>query len=214
MSQIKDINLNNFELKSTDVDDPVALKVSWNAFNASSTNFKNQTIDVSDDNIRIKQPKKMDQLTALFLAPGIATFLYGLSDFFSGDWIFGVFLILLGTVLLRIAYKLFKKTGKEFTLDVTKGTYCIGNNLGEASQRDFIVNGYVKDIHAVQVLKGRGFLNSRNAKSENHCGYEINIVLKDGERINIMQRQSVDDVNTSSVKLSGILNVPIWKAQY
>jgi hypothetical protein len=214
MSEIKDINLNNFELKSTDVDDPVALKVSWNAFNASSTNFKNQAIDVSDDKIRIKQPKKMDQLTALFLAPGIATFLYGLSDFFSGDWLFGFFMILLGSVLGGIGFNLLKKTSNDFTLDLTKGTYHVGNHLDEVSQRDRFVNGYIKDIHALQILKERIASSSKDGKSKSHNNYEVNIVLKDGERINIMEHQHIEYVNSYAVKLSGILGVSIWKAQY
>jgi hypothetical protein len=94
MSDIEDININNFELKVVDDADPVARKASWNAFNTGGFKFKYQKLVVSNDTVRIERPKRMNQSTAIFVVPGIATFMYGLSSLFSGQWFFSFFMMI------------------------------------------------------------------------------------------------------------------------
>jgi len=44
--------------------------------------------------------------------------------------------------------------------------------------------------------------------------YEMNLVLTDGDRVNIMDHGKSKDVDESAQILGEFLAVPIWKAQF
>ncbi|KFE29417.1 hypothetical protein DN31_3870 [Vibrio mimicus] len=50
--------------------------------------------------------------------------------------------------------------------------------------------------------------------ASSYTSYELNLVFKDGERINIMDHGKGKDIDDSAKNLGKFLNVPIWKAQY
>jgi hypothetical protein len=214
MSCIEDININNFELKVVDDADPVARKASWNAFNTGGFKFKYQKLVVSNDTVRIERPKRMNQSTAIFVVPGIATFMYGFSSLISGEWLFSFIMMILGAFLGKIGHKMYHGRNDNFKINTRNGTYSIGNDFDRVGDENRFVEGRVRDIHAIQILKERVAYSSKASESKKQYSYEMNLVFEDGERINIMDHGSGKDVDASAIKLGEILDIPIWKAQY
>lgn len=56
-------------------------------------------------------------------------------------------------------------------------------------------------IHALQVLSGKS----------NRSGYELNLVLTDRSRINLMEHVCPRTLNINARRLSEFLNVPVWQ---
>jgi hypothetical protein len=215
MNDIEDMKLQEYELKLADVDDPVAQKVSWNALNPGGSNFKTQDLVVSNDKVRIVKSKSMNLFIAAFIVSGIMAFLVGLYMLFFSEQVIGLFLAFWGACFGGIAYFVLRPQSKNFTIDRFNGTYYIGNEFDNVNHKDRRVQGYIKNIHAIQLLEERVSTKSKKDRSSrSYKSYEMNLVFEDGERINIMDHGSAEDVDASAIELGSILNVPIWKAQY
>jgi hypothetical protein len=214
MSEIQDINLNKFELKLADTEDPVAQKVSWNPHNPGGSNFRTQDLVVSNDKIRIVKSRSMNLLAVGSVVAGIIGLVAGFNMLFSEFLIFGVFLMVWGGGFGGLAYFVFIKSSPNFTIDTFNGTYCVGDEFDNVNKKDRMVQGYLKDIHATQLIEERISSKSSDGRRNSYNSYEMNLVFKDGERLNIMDHGSREDVDASAIKLGGILNIPIWKAQY
>jgi hypothetical protein len=214
MSGIKYINLNNFELKLADTEDPVAQMVSWNPHNPGGSNFRTQDLIVSNDKIRIVKSRSMNLLAVGSVVGGIIALMAGFNMLFSYFWFFGVFLMVWGAGFGGLAYFVFIKSNPNFTIDTFSGTYYVGDEFDNINKKDRMVQGHLKDVHAIQLIVERVSSNSSNGRRNSYNSYEMNLVFEDGERLNIMDHGSREDVEASAIKIGDILNIPIWKAQY
>jgi len=214
MSEIQEIKLNKVEVKLTDSDDPVALKVSWEPANPGGANFKTQKMTQRDNKIVIEKTKIAYVLALVFAVPGfLALFIGSPWLFIAGDTFAGVFMIVWG-VMFGGAGVLLLKSDKKFTIDRIKGAYYRGKKFDSLNNSDRDQQGYIRDIHAIQLIDERIRSSSSSGGSSTYTSYEMNLVFKDAERINIMDHGKREDVENSAKELGQFLNIPIWKAHY
>ena len=62
-------------------------------------------------------------------------------------------------------------------------------------------------IHALQIVAE--FISGKNA---NYYSYELNLVLKNGNRINIIDHNNKGRIDREAKVLSEFLGVPVWDA--
>ncbi len=64
---------------------------------------------------------------------------------------------------------------------------------------------YFDTVHAIQIL-------SERVQKHRHIylSYEMNLVLKDGSRINVLDHNNKTQVLSDANLLPGLLNTPIW----
>lgn len=67
-------------------------------------------------------------------------------------------------------------------------------------------------IHALQLLSAVVPSYSTSDRIRPSLKYDINVVLKDGRRINVAEYQDLDDLNSDAEVLVGLLEVPVWTA--
>ncbi|EOB2787469.1 hypothetical protein ACIL20_004309 [Vibrio vulnificus] len=214
MSKIQRININKVEVKLADTDDPVASKVSWDPVNPGGSNFKSQKMTILDDKIIINKTIGAYVFALLFTVPGILALVIGSPYFlFNGKTVLGLFMIVWGGGFSGIGI-LMLKSDKKFTIDKINGSYYRGNKFDSLNSQDRFKQGYVKDIYAIQLINERIQSSSSNGRASSYTSYELNLVFKDGERINIMDHGKGKDIDDSAKNLGKFLNVPIWKAQY
>lgn len=60
-------------------------------------------------------------------------------------------------------------------------------------------------IHALQIVSE--FISG---KFDNYVSYEINLVLKDSTRINIVDHKDIGQIRLDAQKISTFLNIPVW----
>ena len=67
----------------------------------------------------------------------------------------------------------------------------------------------MSEIYAIQLLSEH-VQSSKNS----YTSYELNLVFKDGSRMNVMDHGNARDIEAAAKKLADMLKVPIWQASY
>ena len=62
------------------------------------------------------------------------------------------------------------------------------------------------EIHSIQLLDEE----VRNPREQMFWSYELNLVLRDGKRINLIDHRNQREIRWDAGDLSRMLNVPIW----
>ncbi|MCE0559313.1 hypothetical protein, partial [Motilimonas sp. E26] len=214
MGQIQHIHLNRVEVKLTDTDDPLAAKISWEPANPGGTNFKAQKLIQTNQQIVITKTIGAMFFALVFTIPGlVAAVIASPYYFITGELFLGFFLLIWGAMFSSAGFFVLHK-GKKFTLDKAKGIYFRGKAFDDFGNDNRSQQGYLKDIHAIQLIAEHIRTSSSNGSPSNYMSYEMNLVLKDGERVNIMDHGKGQDVDESAQRLGEFLAVPIWKAQF
>ena len=213
MGQIQHIHLNRVEVKLKDTDDPLAAKISWEPANPGGTNFKAQKLIQTNQQIVITKTFGALFFALVFVIPGLVALLIGSPYFFiKGEIFTGLFMLVWGAMFGGAGFFVLHK-GKKFTLDKAKGTYFRGKAFDDFGNDDRSQQGYLTDIHAIQLI-AEHIRSSSSDGGSNYMSYEMNLVLKDGDRVNIMDHGKSKDVDESAQILGEFLAVPIWKAQF
>jgi hypothetical protein len=214
MSEIKNINLNKVEVQLADTDDPVALKVSWDPANRGGANFKTENMRVSGHCIAIERSAGALLFALVFAVPGIVALLVGSPYFFIKGNVYAGFFMIAWGASFGAAGILMLRSGKCLTFDQLKGSYFRGKQYGQLNTPDREQQGRLSDIYAIQLINERIQSSSSNNGSSSYMSYELNLVFKDGGRLNVMDHGDGDAIDKSAIELGKFLNVPIWKAHY
>lgn len=65
----------------------------------------------------------------------------------------------------------------------------------------------LEDIHAIQILR-----ECCRCDRQSFYSYELNLVLKDGSRMNVIDHGKLEIIRKDTQKLAEFLNVPVWDA--
>lgn len=209
MAEIQNININKFELKLADTDDPIAQKVSWEPAKRGGANFKTERIEFSSSSITIKKTLGMILFSFAFLIPGLGVLLIGVPyNFINGEVGAGFFLLLWSAIFTGVgAFMLIGS--KPFTFDKLRGVFYRGKQYGANPTGKKKSQGMLSEIHAIQLISERV-----SSKNSNYTSYELNLVLKDGSRINVMDHGKGKDLEADAKRIAQFLSVPIWQASY
>ena len=212
MSDIQNININKFELKLKDTDDPVALKVSWEPAKSGGSNFKTEKIEFVDGKVIFKKTIGMVLFGLAFLLPGFGGLLIGAPyNCINGETGAGFIFIAWGGIFASVGLAMLIMN-KPFTFDTRQGTFYRGkkygaNPGGRATRKK--TQGLLSEIHAIQLLSEK-IHSSKN----NYTSYELNLVFKDSTRMNVMDHGKQAEIEAAAKKLSQLLKIPIWQASY
>ncbi len=69
----------------------------------------------------------------------------------------------------------------------------------------------LESIRAVQAIKGK-WSSSRRRNNSEHPNYEMNLVLENGDRINLLSNTHAEAIKVEARQLSEFLEIPIWDA--
>lgn len=214
MTQIQNIHLNKFELKLADTDDPVALKVSWEPVKPGGANFKTQKLNISPKRISVEKTGGAIVFALVFAIPGVLAVLIGVPLFLWQGKIFSaLFMLIWGSIFGGVGI-LMLKSEKPLTFDKSVGVYFRGKEYKQQFSDNRENQGWLSDIYALQLLSERIHSSSSHGHSSTYLSYELNLVFKDGERVNVMDHGNAAELETSAKELAGFLNVPIWQATY
>lgn len=137
---------------------------------------------------------------------GIAGLTVPLSQIFdSNEWL----PILAGGVFFLIGSIFFRTSIRPIVFDKTKGLYWKGykapqidssgsNSKGEATR--------LSQIHALQIISE----SVSSSSSKSYRSFELNLVLKNGSRLNVVDHGKDDKVRDDAGKLAAFLGVPVW----
>jgi hypothetical protein len=173
-------------------DDPVALAAAWNSMFGMSASYTTHILVEKDMDVFVYKPTSQ-HIALCFGYTLLSGFALFMTMFFShkmfGAMICGLFFIV-GVVLIR-------DTSCPMTFDKKRGVFFKGWKLKKQMSKKAFAR--LEDIHAVQLL-------------ENRTGAELNLVLKDGSRINVITQRSKRQTSIDGDLISRFLGVPVWDA--
>lgn len=199
--------------------DPLALKTSWNPLQGGGASFRtHKAVQVSANRIAFRSTPFS---YAMLLIPVTFTFLFpilligrSLSEngglVLNRDSFWGVAIAVICATVSVFGYRHVRRS---IIIDQSYGFFWKGKRSKEnqafdpAQYKDSV---RLHDVHALQIIHewiGGSGKNSRPYKS-----YELNLVLKSGERKNVVDHGNIKRLREDANMLAQFLNVPVWDA--
>jgi len=123
---------------------------------------------------------------------------------------FGIIMpVLMGLVFTFVGIYLFYHGIQPIVFDKYKGIFYKGWKTQESINYNISSENFVRldNIHAIQLISEY----CRGNKSS-YYSHELNLVLKDGKRINVIDHGNLNKIREDAKKLSEFLCTPVWDA--
>ena len=192
--------------------DPLALEIEWGSLNGGGTNFCTHRLrKIYDDRIEFKSTFKAKMFCFFFMLIG----LFLLSPIYfmivSGEGI-GVgilFPLLFGGPFFAIGSYMFYRGSIPIVFDKHKGYYWHSRKSPDQFVEMDTINllTALEDIHAIQLIS-----EYCSGEKSSFYSYEINLVLHNGERINVVDHGKKSQILLDSELLAEFLQVTVWDA--
>lgn len=186
--------------------DELALTTEWTPCKRGGTNFKtHKLVEVRYDRMEFKTSTGMLLFSGIFTLVGVIMFIIPLFIDAQGGELF--FLPLMGLIFGGVGGWLYYSSTTPTIFDKTVGMYWKTRKTPDFYRQDADSDKKVRlsDIHAIQLL-------SEYVKSDKggYYSYELNLVLKSGKRLNVVDHGKRSVILEDAEKLSRFLNVPVW----
>ena len=199
----KSVNLSEFK-------DPIAEKTKWKPAKSGGTNFRTHKLFSPTPYRAEFKPSIGAKIIYIFLCLiGLTTIIGFLFTSFKGgkfDPEF-IFPIIIGLIFIIIGGGLFYSGSKPIVFDKMSGYFWKGNQDPKQIMDKSKIKHYCKlsDIHALQIISE----NCRGDKSSFYS-YELNLVLINAKRINIIDHGNLKKLREDAEILSQFLGKPVW----
>lgn len=119
--------------------------------------------------------------------------------------------LLVGVVFTSVGGYLLYTGLAPIVFDKTKGAFWKGRKDPEDVIDPNVLDSYTRldKIHALQFLSEH--INSDNAS---YLSFELNLVLEDGQRINVVDHGNQHNIRQDTKALSDFLKKPVWEATW
>ncbi|TVR15890.1 MAG: hypothetical protein EA391_09345 [Balneolaceae bacterium] len=188
--------------------DPLANTISWEPAKRGGSNFKTHKF-ISDgfNRAEFKMSVSSRIFALLFMTVGA-----GMPAFFIYSGEFGtlqetVILIGFGLIFVAVGGLIHYFYGRPIIFDKMKGFYWKGwKNPDHTTARVVTKNLLpLSEIHALQLIKE--FVRSDKST---YYSYELNLVLRDGTRVNVVDHGNGKILKQDAQQLSSFLGKPLW----
>ena len=198
----------NGRLREIFESDPVADQTEWSPLVPGGANFKTrELVQTQPDQLVFKATGSAKLFSALFIALSAIVFAAG--------WIVGSepMLLIIGVVFLAASILLFRQSTRLVVFDRTLGLHWRGSQQPlDSSESDAT---RLHDVHSVQVISERVRSSSSSRSRRRHrsyYSYELNLVLKDGSRVNVIDHGDRRAVRSDAAQVAAFIGVPFWDA--
>ena len=186
-----------------DINDPVALKVSWKPFAVGAASFATHKINQPfASKIEFKATNLVIGFYSMFILWGLGLIMLG---FYEPS------VIIIGVFIMTFAIWAMKYGTAPFVLDKKSGFFWRGYKKPDNYNKDNKIKtfGQLADIHALQLAKQV----HTHSEGGSYYTHELNLVLKNAKRVNIINFRGKDKVIDDAKKLAQFLNVPLWDVE-
>lgn len=194
--------------------DDVAMNTEWSPLKGGGSNFQtHKLVEINYNRFEFKSTLGAKIFSLIFLTVGIALpVIFGMdmvqtrADLFTSDFLF---ILLFGLVFTAVGGWLFYSFAKPLIFDKTMGLYWKGWKSPKRymAKMEEGVSSRIGDIHAIQIIPE--LVRSDN---NSYVSYELNLILRDGSRMNVVDHGDPIQLREDAQKLSEFLGVPIWDA--
>lgn len=192
---------------------PLAQETDWHPLKGGGSNFGTHRLDSKNPDLLIFKPTKGAYLfSGIFILVGILGLLIPIWIFFSegnNEWSLLLFALFFGGIFLTAGMFLLYFMTKPCVFDTFYGCFYKGwkkpqQQLGMGSNdKNPMIN--LNDVKAIQIVRER--ISSKNGS---YYSYEINLVLTDASRVNVIDHGNHMAIIEDAETLATTLGVPLW----
>jgi len=195
------------------LDDPVARQTEWTPAAGGGTNFRtHRLVEISPLRLELKPTVAAMMFSWIFIVVGLGVmtmFFVEISNRTTRDaslWV----LPPVGLVFVAIGVLLYSMYSRPRVFDMQDLWYWRGKRPDSRdSVEDCKKSAPLDQVHAIQIVAElcRG---SRNSGS--YYSYEINLVLHDGSRVNVVDHGNLKHIRKDARKIADLIGVSVWDA--
>jgi hypothetical protein len=182
-----------------ELNDPVALKTSWSPLKRGGTNFRTHALFPLTPQRMEFQPTVASKVVGwVFLGVGVLVELVAVVLVLLAqlDLVVAIGLLLFGLVFVVVGVLLKRFIGRPITFDLATRV-CARGKPGAADVS-------LGSLHALQVV------SEYCSGQSSFYSYELNLVMNDGTRHNVVDHGSLDALRSDAAQLARFLRVPLW----
>ena len=214
---IRSMSGNREMFEPSEFDDPVAMQTDWTPTKRGGTNFRSHKLAESNSErfeFRLTTGAKL--LYLIFLVVGfVVVVAYFCKVLFGGWQVDGDNLCLLGfgLVIMIVGGSVLYFCSAPIVFDRRRGFFWIGRKNPEHVFNKGTLKHFaeLEQIHALQLISKLVVTGSQLDYSR-YFSYELNLVLEDGKRINVLSQGDQDSLREDAETLAAFLDKPIWDA--
>lgn len=208
IEEAKRINEQKYENLIAKFNDEIAKKTQWSPLKKGGANFKTHNLFKHSS---VFMEYKISVGTKIFLGVfgvvGFSTLAGGLYILFAKLHPIAWFFLLFGTILVSASVLIYRTMGKPIIFDQSMGFIYKGFKQPKFSgaPEENTELTYFSDIHAIQVIEE--YIRSDKSR---YYSYELNLVLKDANRINIIDHGNYKQIADDAQDIAKFIGVPVW----
>ncbi|MCK5682573.1 hypothetical protein KAJ27_00570 [bacterium] len=209
---INNVNKGGSQFDPSCLNDEIAMKTEWTPAKGGGSNFCSHALkEISPGRMEFKATTMGIVFPSVFLVVGlvamIAMFIVGIQK----NFIMVVFGVPFGGIFFLVGFFLLRSSMTPRVFDTRIGYYWRGKkDAGQVDMRDIKENCPLKEIHAIQLMWEYCRNSSSSGGSSSYYSYEINLILKDASRINVVDHGNRSIILKDAEALSRFLDVPLW----
>ena len=188
--------------------DSLAERVAWTPLVPGGANFATHCLKkLSEDRVAFRKTFTMILFALVFLLPGLAIFCGAVlanAGVSLGNGIAG-WPALLGGAIFSAAGFFLLRSARTVEFDRQCGWFYRGKKPTDPEASGA---GLLLAIHALQIISE----HCSGSRGSSYRSYELNLVLKDGTRVNVIDHGSISKMREDAFQLSQFLGVPVWDA--
>ncbi len=197
----------------TQFNHPLAAEVDWHPMKGGGSNFQTHRLDSSNADLLVfRATKGTLWFCGIFSVIGLLGVVIPLAIFItqgSSDWGLLLFGVLFGGAFLAVGLLMYYFMTIPRVFDTFYGCFYKARkkpiHTMDSNNKQALTN--LSDIKAIQVIRER--ISSKNGS---YHSYEINLVLNDASRINVIDHGKHQAVIEDAETLALNLGVPLWDA--
>lgn len=181
--------------------DPVAVTTRWDPLVSGGANFRTRNlVQVNPSRMEFPASMGMRLFAGIFLAVGIGV---GIAGIAAVEW----FLLAFGAVFAAVGGGLLRFATAPVVFDKRQGAFWRGRTAPNETYHRSSLKHYASlaDIHALQIIK-----EHVSGDKSSYDSFELNLVLRDGRRLNVTDHGDYDTLRRNAKTLSGFLDRPLW----
>lgn len=187
--------------------------IDWTPLKGGGANFRTHHLVVANPHrLEVRTSVQMILFCGLFIALGAGVGgVFIVSGLRSGDLVQALMPGLVGLVFVLTGALLLRSASKRRVFDRTLGGYWRGsgklsNPQALAAQAEW---AWLQDIKALQLLQERITSRSSSGGSRSYWSYELNLVLSDGRRLNVMDHGNYNRLRQDADAIAQFLGVAV-----
>lgn len=193
------------------LNDPIATQTQWTRACPGGTNFRTfKLVQVNPDRIKFRTTFGAVLFALIFLLVGLGLIVLIIWESYLTAFTTELMVAVgLGLIFAGVGGYLLYRQMQPIVFDKREGLFWKKRKpnsvIGLNDATDNQVN--LAFIHALQIVAE--FISGKNS---NYYSYELNLVLKNGNRINVIDHNNKGKIDREAKIISEFLNVPVWDA--